>query len=105
QVVEYIGTNVILSNTITVGCTNTITYHNDSQRTGWNQAENTLTPANVTPGTFGFITKVILDDQVDTQPLVVTNQEIAGQGNHTAVYVTTESNTVYAIDSWSGSIL
>jgi len=105
QVVEYIGSNVVFSNTITVGCTNTITYHNVPQRTGWNQSENTLTPANVKPGTFGFITKVILDDQVDTQPLVVTNQEIEGQGIHTAVYVATEGNTVYAIDSWSGGIL
>ncbi len=105
QVVEYIGTNVILSNTVTVGCTNTITYHNDSQRTGWNPDENTLKPANVTPSTFGFIAKTVLDDQVDTQPLVVTNQEIDGEGVHTAVYVATEGNTVYAIDSWSGGVL
>ncbi|HWZ31019.1 MAG TPA: hypothetical protein VNX18_06790 [Bryobacteraceae bacterium] len=104
QVVEYIGTNVVLSNTIIVGCTNTITYHNDSQRTGWNQAENTLKPSNVTPSTFGFITKTVLDDQVDTQPLVVTNQDIDGEV-HTAVYVATEGNTVFAIDSWSGDIL
>jgi hypothetical protein len=105
QVVEYIGNNLVFSNTIIVGCTNTVTYHNDSQRTGWNPKENTLTPANVRPLTFGLIASVPLDDQVDTQPLVVTNQNIAGQGVHTVVYVTTEGNTVYAIDSWSGSIL
>ncbi|HEY6292890.1 MAG TPA: hypothetical protein VI455_15175, partial [Terriglobia bacterium] len=104
QVVEYIGTNVVLSNTIIVGCTNTVTYHNDPQRTGWNQSENTLKPSNVTPLTFGFIAKADLDDQVDTQPLVVTNQEIDGEA-HTVVYVATEGNTVYAIDSWSGGIL
>jgi hypothetical protein len=105
QVVEYIGTNVVLSNTIIVSCTSTLTYHNDSQRTGWDQDENTLKPANVTPSTFGFITKTVLDDQVDTQPLVVTNQAIDGEGIHTTVYVATEGNTVYAIDSWSGTIL
>jgi hypothetical protein len=105
QVIEYIGANVVLSNQITVGCTNTLTYHNDDQRTGWNQSETTLTPANVTPTTFGFITKTNLDDLVDSEPLIVTNQEINGQGVHTTVYVATENNTVYAIDSWSGAIL
>jgi hypothetical protein len=105
QVVQYIGSNVVFSNTITVGCTSTITYHNDANRTGWNRSENTLTPANVTPSTFGFITKAILDDQIDTQPLVVTNQAIEGEGIHTVVYVATEGNTVYALDSWSGSVL
>ena len=105
QVVEYIGLNTVFSNKITVGCTSTLTYHNDPQRTGWNRSENTLTPSNVTPSTFGFITKTNLDDEVDTQPLVVTNQNISGQGIRTVVYVTTESNTVYALDSWSGASL
>jgi len=105
QVVEYIGTNVVTSNSVIVGCTSIVTYHNDPQRTGWNSAENTLTPTNVTFLTFDLISKVTLDDQVDTQPLVVTNQMIKGQGVHTVVYVATEGNTVYAIDSWSGAIL
>jgi len=105
QVVEYIGTNFVMSNTVIVGCTNTVTYHNDDQRTGWNPSENTLKPSNVTPATFGWITTVGLDDQVDTQPLVVTDQMIEGEGIHTVVYVATEGNTVYAIDSWSGGIL
>ena len=105
QVVEYIGTNTVLSNTVTVGCTNVATYHNDVQRTGWNAAENTLTTANVRPLTFGWIATVPLDDRVDTQPLVVTNQPIENQGVHTVVYVATESDTIYAIDSWSGDVL
>ena len=65
--------------------TNVITYHNDVQRTGWNQTETTLTPANVMPSTFGLLATTILDDQVDAQPLVVTNQPIEGQGVHTAL--------------------
>jgi hypothetical protein len=65
--------------------TNVTTYHNDVQRTGWNQTETTLTPANVTPSTFGLLAITILDDQVDAQPLVVTNQTIEGQGVHTAL--------------------
>jgi len=85
--------------------TSVTTYHNDPQRTGWNPLEQTLTPANVTSHTFGLIASVPLDDQVDAQPLVVANQMIAGQGVHTVVYVATERNTVYAIDSSSGQIL
>lgn len=105
QVVEYISSNVVFSNTVIVGCTSVVTYHNDDQRTGWNSHENTLTTGNVRPLTFGLIASVSLDDQVDAQPLVVTNQNIAGQGVHTVVYVATESNTIYAIDSWSGTVL
>lgn len=105
QVVEYIGTNVVFSNKVIVGCTSVVTYHNNAQRTGWNAAENTLTTANVSPATFGLIATVGLDDRVDTQPLVVTSQPIQDQGVHTVVYVGTESNTLYAIDSWSGTVL
>ena len=105
QVVQYIGSLVVLSNKVIVGCTNAVTYHNDNLRTGWNPKENTLNTANVRPATFGLIASVTLDDQVDTQPLVVTNQLIEGRGVHTVVYVATEGNTVYAIDSWSGDVL
>ena len=109
QVVEYIGTLVAFSNTVVVGCTSVTTYHNDSKRTGWNPHENTLTPANVNATDFGLVplakNPVPLDDQVDAQPLVVANQKIEGEGVHTVVYVVTENNSVYAIDSWSGDTL
>jgi hypothetical protein len=109
QVVEYIGSVTASSNTVIVGCTDVTTYHNDNQRTGWNPHENTLTPANVRPTSFGLLplaqNPVPLDDQVDAQPLVVTQQNITGQGVHTVVYVATENNTVYAIDSFSGAVL
>ena len=52
------------------------TYHYDNQRTGWNQNETTLTPANVGPTSFGVLAQVVLDDQVDAQPLVVPGQQI-----------------------------
>ena len=64
-----------------------------------------MKPSNVTATTFGLIASVTLDDQVDAQPLVVANQIIQGQGMHTVVYIATENNTVYAIDSSTGSIL
>lgn len=88
----------------TLCCTSVTTYHNDAQRTGWNSTETVLTPATVTPATFGVIATVPLDDQVDAQPLVVANQSING-GTHTVVYVATGNNTVYAIDGANGAIL
>jgi len=82
------------------------TYHGDPQRTGWNSHETVLTPANVASSSFGHIATITLDDQVDAQPLVVPNQTIQGvTGARTVVYVTTENNTVYAIDGAIGAVL
>jgi hypothetical protein len=85
--------------------TTVLTYHNDTQRTGWNQSETILTPANVTASTFGQIVTVALDGQVDAQPLVATNVTIGGTNRPIVVYVVTENNSVYAIDGSSGNIL
>ena len=84
------------------------TYHYDNNRTGWNSKETKLTPTTVASASFGMLKSVALDDQVDAQPLVVTNINItAGShlGKHNVVYVATEGNTVYAIDANSGTIL
>jgi len=83
---------------------NVTTYHYDDLRTGWNQEEHSLTQAAVGSANFGQLARVSLDDQVDAQPLLVTNLSIAG-GTHDVVYVATENNTVYAIDASSGSVL
>jgi hypothetical protein len=51
---------------------------------------------------------VTLDAQVDGQPLVVPNVTITAdqyQGLHNVVYITTENNTIYAIDASSGTVL
>ena len=84
------------------------TYHYNNNRTGWNQSETVLTPADVGPTTFGLLQKVTLDDQVDAQPLVVPGVLITAgnfQGTHDVVYVATEHNSVYAIDVHSGTVL
>jgi hypothetical protein len=84
------------------------TYHNDNNRTGWNQSETVLTPANVGSTAFGLLLNVALDDQVDAQPLVVPGVVITAghnQGLHDVVYVATEHNSVYAIDVHSGTVL
>jgi len=88
--------------------TSITTYHVDNNRTGWNSHETTLTPANVGPTTFGLLKSVRLNDQVDSQPLFVPGVNItAGShpGVHNVVYVATESNTIYAIDAESGTVL
>src|SRR5450755_2119240 len=88
--------------------TSVTAYHYDNYRTGWNQKESVLTPANVAKSSFGLLATVPLDDQVDAQPLVVPGVVITAgknQGTHDVVYVVTEDNTVYAIDIHSAAIL
>lgn len=83
------------------------TYHNDNLRTGWNEFERHLTYATVSPNSLTAIS-VALDDEVDTQPLVVPDVKITGgthHGKHDVVYVATEGNTIYAIDANSGQVL
>jgi hypothetical protein len=85
-----------------------LTYHYDNGRTGWNSNETTLTPTNVASSSFQPQMVVQLDDQVDAQPLVVPGLTTVGGNStqgHDIVYVATENNTVYAIDSVTGVIL
>jgi hypothetical protein len=99
---------ISLNPKLAAGQTAVTTYHNDNYRTGWNQNESVLTPANVTKATFGLQQSVVLDDQVDAQPLVVPGVVITAgsyQGTHDVVYVATEGNTVYAIDAHTGTVL
>src|SRR5271156_6778660 len=102
--VVYIGVSPMLAG----GQTAVTTYHYDNYRTGWNQNESQLTPAQVGSSSFGLLQTVTLDAQVDAQPLVVPGVVITAgpnQGAHDVVYVATENNTVYAIDVHSGTVL
>src|SRR5580693_1642623 len=84
------------------------TYHVDNHRSGWNSWETVLTPANVGSSSFGLLQTVVLDNQVDAQPLFVPAVTITAgpsQGVHDVVYVATENNTVYAIDAEAGTVL
>jgi hypothetical protein len=84
--------------------TNVLTYHDNAGRTGWNASEKTLTSANV--GTLGLVHSVTVDDQIDAQPLIVSNQAISGKtGTYQVAYVATENDSVYAIDAATGNIL
>jgi len=75
-----------------------LTQHNDNQRTGANLRETVLTPRNVNKVRFGMLFKRVVDDQLYTQPLVVTGVQVGG-GTHDLVYVTTVNNSVYAFDA------
>jgi hypothetical protein len=78
-----------------------LTQHNNNGRTGVNLHETALTPANVDQTKFGMLFKRVLDDQLYTQPLIVTGVSIGG-GTRDIVYVTTVNNSVYAFDANDG---
>lgn len=75
-----------------------LTQHNDNARTGVTLQETILTPANVNRSGFGMLFKRAVDDQLYTQPLVVTGVAVGG-GTRDLVYVTTVNNSVYAFDA------
>ena len=84
------------------------TYHYDSYRTGWNSQETVLTPSAVHSPSFGVLNTITVDDEVEAQPLVVPNVNITAgnfKGIHTVVYVATDNNSIYAIDTTSGTVL
>lgn len=87
--------------------TSIVTYHYDNYRSGWNSNEGALTPAKVSSSSFGQLYNIALDDQVDTQPLLAVVKTTAGsnQGVHNVLYVATENNTIYMIDSVKGTVL
>lgn len=84
--------------------TDVLTYHNDTMRTGQYLTETILTPANVTSASFGLLRLLAADGLVDAAPLVVSQLSIAG-APHNVVYVATESDSVYAYDADSGTLL
>ncbi len=75
-----------------------LTQDYDMKRSGANLAESTLTPANVSAGTFGKLFAYPVDGEVWAQPLYVPNLSIAG-GTHNAVFVATQGNSVFAFDA------
>ena len=81
----------------------------DNARTGWNQNETTLNPANVTPNTFHKIDELRVDDKIEASPLFVPGVS-TNSGPHDLLIVATTNNTVYAFDTqtntqvWSKSL-
>lgn len=82
-----------------------LTYHYDNYRTGWNNQEKKLTPANVGSAKFQLLASTPLDEQVDAQPLILASESVNGNSAREVVYVVTDGDTVYAIDADTGSVL
>ncbi len=89
---------ILLLSPATLAQVDVLTQHNDNGRTGANLSETELTPADVNQAQFGMLFKRVVDDQLYTQPLVVTGVAVNG-GTHDVVYVTTVNNSVYAFDA------
>lgn len=82
-----------------------LTHHYDNFRTGWNAKETELTPAKIRMGSFGpLFAPVVVDELVDAQPLIATSVSVGGRAID-LVYIVTENNTVYTIDSADGTIV
>jgi hypothetical protein len=80
------------------GTVNVLTWHMDNARTGLNNSETTLTPANVTTPGFGKLFSYLVDGYLYAQPLYVSNLTIKGAA-HNVVFAATENETVYAFDA------
>jgi hypothetical protein len=76
-----------------------LTFHNDNARSGHNLSEVALSPATVSPATFGKLFSYSLDGFVYAQPLYVPNVAIPNHGTHNVIYVATEHDSVYALDA------
>lgn len=85
---------------------NVTTWHNDIGRTGQNNAETVLTTTLVSStNTFGKVCADTLDGKVYSQPLVMTGVKFMGGPAKTVVYVTTQNDSIYAIDGTNCNIL
>jgi len=78
-----------------------LTYHNNNARTGLNNAETILTPANVNSTTFGKILNIPVDGHVDAQPLYLSAVTVGGVKRNLLI-VATEADSVYAFDADTG---
>jgi hypothetical protein len=80
------------------GTTSITTFHVDTNRSGLNSQEATLTPANVNASSFGKLFSCPVDGYVYGVPLILSNQTING-ARHNVLYVATENDSVYAYDA------
>ncbi|MGH6878661.1 MAG: pyrrolo-quinoline quinone, partial [Rhizomicrobium sp.] len=71
----------------------------DLNRTGWNQTETDLTPANVHSANFGQLTTLSVDGNVFAQPLLVSNFTMPDGTIHDVLIVATGHDSVYAFDA------
>src|SRR5205807_384051 len=85
----------------------------NNARTGLNDPQPPLTPANVNAASFGKLFSYAVDGYVYAQPLYVSSLRVNGT-SHNVVFVATEMASVYAFDAdifgdgsplWKASLL
>jgi len=84
--------------------TDVLTYKNDLARSGQNLTESVLTPANVKSSSFGLLRTLAADGKVDATPLYISALTVQGSA-HNVVFIASESDSVYAYDADSGTLL
>lgn len=83
-------------------------YHVDLESNGVNSTETLLTPSTVNVNQFGKQFSTPVDGQVYAEPLYVPSVNITSgalQGVHNVVFVATEHDSLYAINSTGGNVL
>ncbi len=84
---------------------NVWTWHNDNNRTGWQQSEYTLNAGNVTQTGFGLLWQWPVQGFVYAQPLAFTlHQSVGNCANPCSlVFIATEKDMLYAFNAASSS--
>jgi Bacterial Ig-like domain (group 1) len=80
-----------------------VTWHYNNGRTGANDSETLLTPANVSSSSFGLLFSQPVDGFIAGQPLYLPGVNIPGKGTHNVIYVATLHDSVYAFDADSAT--
>jgi len=78
---------------------NVLTWRYDTTHQGQNTQETLLTPANVTPGSFGKLFSQAVDGYVYAQPLYVSGLTMGDGLVHNVIFVATEHDSIYAFDA------
>lgn len=89
---------VLISSAIGVGQVSVPTNRYDNNRTGLNDNESFLNPANVTSSTFAKLGAYNVDGYVVAQPLYMQNVSIGG-ALHNVVFVATQHDSLYGFDA------
>ena len=86
------------------GDTDTLTFHRDNARLGWNAKETRLTPERVQSAAFGKRWANELDGMVQGSPLYMAGLDMGGK-KADVVFAATHQNSVYALNAADGAVL